>query len=396
MSAACQWMRGGQARSWLKSVVLYLLLAALGGCDTLEEAFLGDFGATEADELWLDASASAEDLYFEVVRLHSTGLLSAKRMEALQEALDDVDRRYQGAEHDKQTRAIIASTLRRTFHELRQGEDGELIQGYAGRAYAQALHRAGVREAERYAEGTVFIAGMLGVPTSRQDAALLVAAPVAGYIVVKLGGMALKRAAFLLRRSQDADAVVEHAKRFGFQVRYAADRDELRHLAGEAAIEAVENAPAHVGAAGGRPGGKYNPWNPLAKNDNCSACVASVIRNSLKGYFEHSADELERLFEHAGRERRFNIEASLRYVERATGLRRFPKPVSMLGGRAPVGHYAVFTRWRDGTYRHVMYGRVTPTGRVAIFDPQTMEHLSYEEMLKRNGGKALPYLLEAP
>ena len=259
-----------------------------------------------------------------------------------------------------------------------------------------ALHRTGMREAERYAERTVFIAGMLGVPTSGQDAALLVAVPVGGCIVVKLGGMALKRAAFALRRFRSADEVVERARHLGFQVHYATDPDELRRLAGDAAVDAVEKAPAHVGAASGRAGGKHNPWNPLGRNDNCSACVAAVIRNSLKGYFEHSADDLERLFEYAGRERGFNVEASLRYIERSTGLRRFPKPVPMLSERAPVGHYAVFTRWSDGTYHHVMYGRVTPTGHVVIFDPQTMEHLSYEAMLKKHGGKALPYLLEAP
>ena len=114
------------------------------------------------------------------------------------------------------------------------------------------------------------------------------------------------------------------------------------------------------------------------------------------GYFEHSsADELERLFGYTGRERRFDPEKSLRYIEKATGLKASSKPVAMVGDRAPVGHYAVFTRWENGGYRHVMYGRVAPTGRVTIFDPQSMTHMSYEQMLKQNGGKALPYLLEA-
>lgn len=40
-----------------------------------------------------------------------------------------------------------------------------------GRAYARRLHSAGVREAGKYAQRTIVIAGMLGVPTSKEDLA---------------------------------------------------------------------------------------------------------------------------------------------------------------------------------------------------------------------------------
>ncbi len=59
-----------------------------------------------------------------------------------------------------------------------------------------------------------------------------------------------------------------------------------------------------------------------------------------------------------------------------------------------MGHYAVFTRW-DGGYKHVVYGRVTATRRVIIYDPQSMERMTYQELLKRYG-KAATYLLEDP
>jgi hypothetical protein len=167
----------------------------------------------------------------------------------------------------------------------------------------------------------------------------------------------------------------------------------LRQVAGEEAADAALHTEAHVGAHREQPRpGKENAWNPSDRDDNCTACVATVIRNSMEGYFKYSAADMERLFGYAGRERQFDVNASLRYIEKATGLKATSNSVTMLGG-APVGHYAVFTRWSDGGYKHVVYGRVTPTGRVAIFDPQSMEHMTYEQMLKRYG-KAMPHRLE--
>jgi hypothetical protein len=168
----------------------------------------------------------------------------------------------------------------------------------------------------------------------------------------------------------------------------------LRRVAGDVAAEASLHAQAHVGAREERQlRGRENVWNPSNRNDNCTACVATVVRNSLEGYFKDTADELERIFGYAGRECQFDVDASLRYVEKATGLKATSKPVSMLEG-APVGHYVVFTRWSDGGYNHVVYGRVTPTGRVIIFDPQSLEHMTYQQMQKRYGSRARPHRLE--
>ena len=63
----------------------------------------------------------------------------------------------------------------------------------------------------------------------------MVAVPVGGYVVVKVGGMALERAAFMLRRLRSVDDVVDRAKALGLRPRYAASETELRAVAGDAA-----------------------------------------------------------------------------------------------------------------------------------------------------------------
>ncbi|PTL84945.1 hypothetical protein DAT35_07810 [Vitiosangium sp. GDMCC 1.1324] len=373
-----------------------LLAAALSGCGSADRSVRPDDASARVYEA--EADASPEELYFELVRLHSAGLLEPGRMDAIRRTLDELDGRYEeGTEaHHEQMRVALASALRRALRDMRRGEDAAVAEAwYEGHAYAGKLYRAGVREAERHAENTLLIAGMMGVPTSEEDLVLMVAIPVGGYVVVKVGGMALKHAAFLMRKLRSVDDVVDRAKALGLRVKYAADEAELRRVAGDEAAETALRTELHVGTNDEPFVGKKNPWNPSNRKDNCTACVATVIHNSLEGYFEHSADELERLFGYAGRERQFNPEKSLRYIEKATGLKASSKPVAMIGGRAPVGHYAVFTHWREGNYHHVVYGRVTPTGRVIIFDPQSMTHMSYAQMLKEAGGRAMPYLLEA-
>jgi hypothetical protein len=64
----------------------------------------------------------------------------------------------------------------------------------------------------------VLAAGMLGVPASKEDALLIAAVPAGGYILVKIGGMALKRAVFLLRGARNADEMVTSARRLEFSV----------------------------------------------------------------------------------------------------------------------------------------------------------------------------------
>ncbi|WP_043432660.1 hypothetical protein [Cystobacter fuscus] len=93
-------------------------------------------------------------------------------------------------------------------------------------------------------------------------------------------------------------------------------------------------------------------------------------------------------------DRRTRVLTCLLIALLAGGLKASSKPIAMLDPKSPVGHYVVFTRW-DGDYQHVVYGRVTLTRRVIIYDPQSMERMTYQEMLKRYG-KAKTYLLEAP
>ena len=352
----------------------------------------------EPAKLWdIDARASAEELYFEVVRLHSAGVFPPDRMDALQRALDEVDGRYQdkGAEYREQQRVVLASCLQRVLSDSSRGEDAALIEAlYEGRAYAQKLHRTGVHKAQQHAENALLIAGMMGVPTSKEDLVLMVGIPMGGYVVVKVGGMAIQRAAFLMRKFRSVDDVVEHAKAGGFQVRYAANDAELRRVAGETAAEAAHHAETHVGAPRVRPQqAKENPWNPSNRNDNCTACVSAVIYDSMEGYFKYTADDMERIFGYTGRERGFTVEDSLEYIEKATGLQATSNAVTMMGKEALVGHYAIFTRWSGGGYQHVLYGRVTATGKAIVFDPQSLEHMTYQQMMQRYG-KARPHRLE--
>jgi hypothetical protein len=375
----------------LGKLVRCWLLVMLVACESTNEHMRRQGIDSEVSDIGPDTSA--EDLYFELVRLHSVGLMSSERMEALHDSLDWVEAHGGTEDREEQERQLLASTLRRTLSELRR-EQEPVVVGSEGRAYARSLHQAGVRESRHYAEGTLLIAGMMGVPTSEEELVLMVAVPVGGYLVVKLGGVALKRVAFMLRRSRSVDDVVERAKAWGLRPRYAASEEELREVVGGTATEALRRSETHVGVRREVQGGKYNPWNPSNRNDNCTACVASVIRNSLEGYFNHSADDLERLFGYTGRERAFSPEESLRYIEKATGLKASNEGVAILEPRAPVGHYAIFTSWAAGSYHHVVYGRVTPAGRVIVFDPQSMEHMSYQQLLKRYG-RARPHLLEA-
>ncbi len=346
------------------------------------------------------AESSVDDLYFEAVQLHSRGLLSQEKMDALQRSLDQMDDKAAGDEQERLAlyHSLLTAFLRRNLQELRAGEYAPLLEAEEeGRGYARRLNEAGVDEAERYAEHTVLIAGVLGVPTSQEEMVLMVAVPVGGYIVVRVAGVAFKRVPLLLRHMRSADDLVDEARRLGVRPNYVATREEMRALAGEVAARVADAPAAHVGASKGPRGkGKLNVWNPSDRNDNCTACVAAVIHNSLKGLFEHSADDIERVFEYTGRERNLNVEASLRAIEKATGLRASSKPVSMLRTDAVVGHYAVMTRWNGAEYAHVVYGRVTPTGRVIIFDPQDMTKMDYQQMQKKYGSKAAPFLMEKP
>lgn len=228
-------------------VLGFVLAFVLAGCSSSDESIRPEelrFGAYE-----VDPDGSTEDLYFEAVRLHSAGLLNHERMEALQRNVALVDELYpRDADNEALLRNAIVSHLRLASTEV-QREDALALEGYEGRAYARRLHQAGVKASGEYAAGMVFIAGMMGIPTSEEEALLMVAIPAGGYLLVKVGGMALKRAVFLLRRCKSADDVVKNAGRLGFKVQKVADTSALRTAVArenEALAEHFEEVVARI------------------------------------------------------------------------------------------------------------------------------------------------------
>ncbi|MFY0583851.1 hypothetical protein ACN28S_64670 [Cystobacter fuscus] len=204
-------------------MALTLLLA---GCAASDETLHVEEASSKSFDV--DSDGSAEELYFEVLRLHSAGLLSPKRLEELQSHLAIVDDVYsRDADYGVVLRDTILSHLRMAGTEVRR-EEALALSGWEGRAYARRLNRAGVKSAGQYADGMVLVAGMLGVPTSAQEGLLMVAIPTGGYLLVKAGGMALKRMAFILRNCRNADDVVRSARGLGFKVEKVADASSLR------------------------------------------------------------------------------------------------------------------------------------------------------------------------
>ncbi len=208
--------------------VLGLALCLLGAGCTLDDDQVIPAVEPATNAFGLDEDASAEDLYFQALRLHSAGLVRRERMEQLQRQLAVVDEVYaEDPSHEWLLHEAILAQLRLAAAEV-PPENRALLEAQEGRAYGRRLHRAGVRAAARNAEGMVLVAGMLGVPTSEEDALLMVAIPAGGFLVVKIGGMALKRAAFLLRSSRNTDEAVENSARLGFDVQRVEDASALR------------------------------------------------------------------------------------------------------------------------------------------------------------------------
>jgi hypothetical protein len=174
----------------------------------------------------VDRNAAAEDLYFELARLHSLGLVTSERMEALQASLDRLEVDPNVADRARVTREAIASMLRRTLGELRR-TDPELVDGMEGREYARRLHRQGVVVSQDLSEVTLVIAGLLGTPTSKGELALVALMPAGGYLVGKIANVAFKRAVFLLRRTRTVDELVMASERLGVQFRVARGSQEL-------------------------------------------------------------------------------------------------------------------------------------------------------------------------
>src|SRR6185369_4787077 len=159
----------------------------LGGlaCDAER---LPDARAPGADPI--DPKASSEDLYFELVRLHSLGLVSDLRMQVLQNTLDDIELRYVPTEQAHVTRDALASVMRRTLEDLKKS-DPELSDAMEAREYARRINREGIAISQDLGEVTVVIAGCLGVPTSKGELALIVLLPAGGYLVGKIANVAI-------------------------------------------------------------------------------------------------------------------------------------------------------------------------------------------------------------
>jgi hypothetical protein len=123
---------GETVHDW-RSALFYLLTLSLAACETADINTRMDGADTQP--LVIEQDAPPEDLYFELVRLHSAGLIDPTRMSALQASMDEVDARYEGTgDHHEQLRQLLAATLRRTHGELRRGEDRALLEAREGQA----------------------------------------------------------------------------------------------------------------------------------------------------------------------------------------------------------------------------------------------------------------------
>lgn len=206
-----------------------LLTFMLIGCSACDAERVPDGPPPESDPI--DRHAHAEDLYFELVRLHSLGLVSDERMEAMNATLDRLEVDPDAAEREHAAREAIASMLRRTLGELKRS-DPELSDAMEAREYARRLHRRGVVAAQDLGEVTLVVAGLLGVPTSKGELAFVVLLPAGGYLVGKLVNVALKRAIFLLRRARSLDDVMMASDRLGLEFSSARNSSELAGIIG--------------------------------------------------------------------------------------------------------------------------------------------------------------------
>jgi hypothetical protein len=228
-----------------------LLAVALAAAFACEADRVPDNRSPGADPI--DRNASAEDLYFELVRLHSLGLIGGERMEALNVTLDRIEMDPDVGDHGRATREAIASMLRRTLTELSKSDPG-LYDAMEAREYARRLNRQGIAVSQDLSEVTLVVAGLLGVPTSKGELALVVLLPAGGYLVGKIANVALKRAVFLLRGTRSLDDLVMSSERLGVQFRLARGTTELAStISGRPMDEALF---ARIKAAFERNGGK--------------------------------------------------------------------------------------------------------------------------------------------
>jgi hypothetical protein len=107
----------------LRLLCAYLCSALLAACTSTDSYLEQRKSHTRLEALAADPRSTPEDLYFEVVRLQSRGLLSARSFYALQQSLDEMDRRARTDQEQVELyRTTLASFLRRIPQELHSSE----------------------------------------------------------------------------------------------------------------------------------------------------------------------------------------------------------------------------------------------------------------------------------
>ncbi|MCC6559689.1 MAG: hypothetical protein IT372_42775, partial [Polyangiaceae bacterium] len=151
-----------------------------------------------------------------------------------------------------------------------------------------------------------------------------------------------------------------------------------------------KKAPTTIGTAN-EAAPKRSLINPTCAKDNCTACVTAAIKNRVARKHEWTADDIERAYGSTRSARQFSEGDTLEYIGNATGLTASARPVPFMAKNAPVGHYAIIVRGKEGG--HVFYGRVLPNGNRYIYDPQIAKELTWSDLQARYGG-ARPFLLQ--
>ncbi|PTL77560.1 hypothetical protein [Vitiosangium sp. GDMCC 1.1324] len=223
---------------------LLCLLLLAGGCAGVPGEEQEESTPEDLTALVAPPHASADDLYFEVLRLHDRGFIPPGHFDSLRRSIHEQTWGLPEQQARETCRTLLLSFLRRTLRESSSGErSGELAAELEVRGHARRMYQAGVREAQQYAEATVLLAGVLGIPTSKGEAVLMVATAGRGFVLVKLK-MALKRVPLLLRELRGAEEVVQWASKHGHRVQHLADEAALRAAVKAEGGELTEAATA--------------------------------------------------------------------------------------------------------------------------------------------------------
>lgn len=274
-----------------RDLLLFALIASLA----CEAERVPDTRSPEADPI--DRNASAEDLYFEFVRLRSLDLVTSERMDALDVTLDRIEADPDAADRARVTREAIASMLRRTLGELKK-TDPELADAMEAREYARRLNRQGIVISQDLSEVTLVVAGCLGVPTSKGELALVVLLPAGGYLIGKIAHVAFKRAVFLLRRVRSLEDAVIASERVGLELKVARDSPQLASIIGghsidEKLLARTKEVLARRGAEGL---GKLRPIGPgtLESGGGLVYGPDTVFGNRVRHLLAHTVPDVSK------------------------------------------------------------------------------------------------------